>query len=240
MIRWPMKRSLWITNLGFLPLSSDLALLFLRLALGLSMLVLHGWQKVVEFPQLVGKFPDPIGLGSGLSLTLTLLVEVVASVMLVAGVLTRFAAAVLALTMSVAFFRVHAGNFAAPGAETAVLYLYGYIAILLAGAGRFAADAARGPMSMAVLAGVAGAVIGYPLSYLFQGSEYRTTTPISGYLGGIRTVLRDPATSTTALLVWSLSILLLAVGGYFLGRSMNRRTVVVETTPREDSPPPVL
>lgn len=235
-----MKRSLWITNLGFVPLSADLALLFLRLALGLTMLVLHGWQKVVEFPQLAGKFPDPLGLGSGLSLTLTLLTEVVASVMLVAGILSRFAAALLGITMSVAFFRVHQGNPGAPGAETALLYLYGYITILLAGPGRFAADAARGPWSMAVLAAVAGAVIGYPLSYIFQGAEYRMSTPLSGYLGGIRTVLREPATSTTAIAVWSLSILLLAVAGYLLGRSMNRRTVVVETAPPVDSPPAAL
>lgn len=226
-----MKRSLWVTNLGFIPRSPDLAVLFLRIALGLSMMILHGWQKLIQFPVMVENFPDPLGMGRYLSLIVAMVVEIGASALLIAGVLTRFAAALLLITMAVALFRVHDGNFFDPGAETAALYLFGYVVLILTGGGRFSADATHGPVSLAVGAAVVGGVLGYPVSYLFQGSAYRTTVTMNEYLGGIRTVLRQEDTAVTAMVVWGIVVIIMAVIGYFIGRAMNRRTFIAEPVP---------
>jgi putative oxidoreductase len=126
-------------RLSFIPQSTDLALLLLRLSLGLSMLVLHGWPKLQGFSKLAKSFSDPLGIGSQFSLGLTLFAEVGCSALLIVGFLTRFASLTLAICMAVAFFLVHGGVFAGEqGGEKAFLYLAGYLAILFAGSGKFA------------------------------------------------------------------------------------------------------
>lgn len=128
-----------ILRLSFIPVSADFALMMLRIWLGLSMLVLHGWGKLEGFSAKAGRFPDPIGIGSTPSLALVVFAEVFCSVLLMAGFLTRFAALVLAVTMGVAFFIQHEMQLSGPGSgEMAFLYLGGYLTILFAGAGRFA------------------------------------------------------------------------------------------------------
>lgn len=126
-------------RLSFIPQSSDLALLLLRLWLGLSMLLLHGWGKLTGFSSLASKFPDPLGVGSQISLSLAVFAEVACAALLIVGFLTRFAALMLTVTMAVAFFLQHkmALSGAASG-ELAFIYLAGFLAILLAGGGKFA------------------------------------------------------------------------------------------------------
>ena len=130
-----------LLQLRFLPASVDLALLVLRVWLGLSMLVLHGWDKLSKFESMAGSFPDPFGIGSKASLGLAVFAELVCSALLVVGLFTRFAALNLAVTMGVAFFIAHEGQLRGAGSgETAFIYLAGYVTLLLAGAGRFSAD----------------------------------------------------------------------------------------------------
>ena len=88
-----MKSKLWLLNMGFIPLSADLALLFLRIVLGVSLIALHGWDKVVNYQDRVADFPDPVGLGRHAGLLLAIMIELVCSALLVIGALTRFAAA---------------------------------------------------------------------------------------------------------------------------------------------------
>lgn len=134
-----------LLQLDFLPRSTDAGLLVLRLWLGLSLLLLHGWAKLSNFSQLSGKFPDPLGIGSGASLTLAVFGEVVCSLLLVLGLFTRFAAVNLAITMSVAFFLVHKAALSGPSSgELAFIYLAGFVTLLVAGAGRFSLDAKLG------------------------------------------------------------------------------------------------
>jgi len=45
-------------QLGFLPTSSDLGVLVLRLTLAAQMLTAHGWRKLTAFPDKAVKFPD--------------------------------------------------------------------------------------------------------------------------------------------------------------------------------------
>ena len=220
-----MKSSLRVINFGFVPRSADLALLFLRVALGLSMLLLHGWGKLNLLLPASADFPDPLGIGKYPSLILTLLAEIVCSVLLIGGVLTRFAAAVLLITMGVAFFQVNQGDFSKPGAELAALYGFGYATLLISGGGRFSADGARGPYGLAGMGAVAGGLVGYPLSYFFQGGNYQGSVTLTGYLTRLREVLMADATRPTALLVWAITVLVLAAIGFFVGRAMHRRTV---------------
>ena len=220
-----MKSSLRLINFGFVPRSADLAILFLRVALGLSMLLLHGWGKLLQLTS-SAPFPDPLGIGRYPTLILTLFAEIVCSALLIGGVLTRFAAAVLLITMGVAFFQVHQGDFSKPGAELAALYLFGFGTLLISGGGRFSADNAGGPYGLAGMAAVAGGLAGYPLSYYFQDGEYQASSSLPNYLTGIRGVLSADATRTTALVVWLTTFIVLIIIGFLVGRALHRRSMV--------------
>lgn len=134
-----------ILRLEFLPASTDLALLVLRVWIGASMLLLHGWTKVSGYEALLKRWKDPIGIGNEASLWLAIFGEIACSALLILGLFTRFAALGLAITMAVAFFLVHKmalkGGFSG---ELAFMYLAGFVAILLAGPGRFALDKKSG------------------------------------------------------------------------------------------------
>lgn len=137
-----MNSFLRLLRLDFLPHSADAGLLVLRLWIGLSLLLLHGWPKLKGFEQMSAKFPDPLGIGSPASLGLTIFAEALCSVLLVLGLFTRGAAAVQAILMSVAFFMVHKGSLApGPGSgELAFIYLAAFVALFVAGGGRFSLD----------------------------------------------------------------------------------------------------
>ena len=136
-----MKKIGSILRLEFLPASVDLGLLVLRLWIGLSMLLLHGWGKLAAYEKLPKGLPDPLGVGNQMSWGLAVFGEVVCSVLLVLGLFTRFAALSGAITMGVAFFLVHDMRLkgANPG-ELAFIYMAALLTILLAGPGRFALD----------------------------------------------------------------------------------------------------
>ncbi|MCC7337203.1 MAG: DoxX family protein [Pirellulaceae bacterium] len=113
-------------------------LLLLRVAFSCFMLV-HGWQKLSGFSEMADKFPDPIGMGSSLSLVLAIAAEVGCSLLLIAGFGTRLAAVPLAFTMIVALFVVH-GSDPWQKKELAACYLAVYATLMLTGAGRFSVD----------------------------------------------------------------------------------------------------
>jgi putative oxidoreductase len=130
-----------LAQLDFLPRSADCGLFVLRVWLGLSILILHGWGKLVTFSEKSGSFPDPLGVGSKASLAMLLFGEVVCAALLAAGLFTRFAAAVLSFAMGVAFFIQHKGALSGPGSgELAFIYLAGFVALFVAGAGKFSVD----------------------------------------------------------------------------------------------------
>ncbi len=132
-------------RLDFLPGSTAAGLLVLRLWFGLSVLFLHGWSKVTGFSDMSGQFMDPIGIGSGPSLVLAILAEVICAILIVIGLFTRLAALLIAISMTVAFTMVHGCALSGPGSgELAFLFLGAAVAILLAGPGRFSLDAKSG------------------------------------------------------------------------------------------------
>jgi len=125
-----------LLNLEFLPLSTDFGLLLLRLGLGGSMLWLHGRDKLMNFSSYASKTPDLLHIGSKGTLGLLVFAELVCAALLVLGILGRFAAAVLAIAMGVAFFVVHKARLAE--GEMAFLFFAGFIALMFSGPGRFA------------------------------------------------------------------------------------------------------
>lgn len=134
----------------------SIGLLILRLGVG-GYLLTHGWGKLQML--LAGdfdKFGDPIGLGSGLSLVLVAVAEFFCSLLVMLGFVTRFAAAVVVLSMAVAALVAHSNDpwtmeqaarlFMAgeskswASKEPALLYLIPFLALIFTGAGRFSID----------------------------------------------------------------------------------------------------
>ena len=132
-------------HLNFLPRSADVALLLLRVWFGGSMLLLFGWSKLINFSSMAPNFGDPIGIGKTPSLVLVVFAEVVCSAMLVLGLFTRVAALVIAINMGVAFWLAHGGKLSGPGnGAMAFLFLGVYLALFVAGGGKFSLDAKLG------------------------------------------------------------------------------------------------
>lgn len=140
-----MLRAMKFLHLNFLPRSADLALLLLRVWYGGSLVLLHGWGKLTNFSEYAGKFPDPFHVGSKVSLGLAVAGEVLCAVLLVLGLFTRVAALGAAATMGTAFYFAHGARLTGDGnGELAFLYLGAFLALFVAGAGRFSVDASMG------------------------------------------------------------------------------------------------
>jgi putative oxidoreductase len=133
-----MKRFL---QLAFLPRSYDFALLILRLWLGLDLFFRHGVEKITRFSQMSAHFPDPVHIGPRLSLAFALLSDGICSVLIVLGLATRLAALIVVINLTVAFTLVH--HFATSGprsGELPLVFLGGFLALLIAGPGRYSVD----------------------------------------------------------------------------------------------------
>jgi putative oxidoreductase len=120
------------------PSLTSVGLLILRVAFG-SMMLVHGIPKLMGFSEMADQFPDPLGMGSQLSLVAAIGAEVGCSLLLIFGLGTRFAAIPLAITMMVALFVVHASD---PWKvkELAAVYLAVYVSLALTGPGQFSLD----------------------------------------------------------------------------------------------------
>jgi len=126
-------------NSGNYPKNINLVLFLLRVGAGIFMLS-HGWGKLLK---LIGDdpitFADPLGVGDATSLFLTVFAEVFCSILLILGLTTRLAAFPSFITMMVAAFVVHAGD-GFGKMELALLYGVVYLAITIAGPGKFSID----------------------------------------------------------------------------------------------------
>ena len=113
-------------------------LLIVRVVFGV-MLMNHGIDKWANYQELSAVFPDPLGIGSPLSLGLAIFGELACSMAFIIGFLYRLAMIPTIFTMCVAFFIVHADDpFAVK--ELAFVYLVVFVLMYIVGPGKFAVD----------------------------------------------------------------------------------------------------
>ncbi len=129
-----------IINLSFIPVNTDAALLLLRVWLGLGVFLRHGVEKISGFSKMAEHFPDPIGIGSSASLSFALVSDAVCSILVIIGCATRLSASIIIINLFVAFCFLFKFSIDKPHSELVFVYLGGFIAILLAGAGKYSID----------------------------------------------------------------------------------------------------
>ncbi len=124
--------------LRFQSINTDLASLFLRLIYG-SLFVHYGYAKLISFDSILSQFPDIIGIGSKLSLSLVVFAELGCGLLIVIGYLTRFAVIPIFITMWVAYFIAHASDpFTAK--TLAFVFLLLSVVIFILGSGKYSLD----------------------------------------------------------------------------------------------------
>lgn len=117
----------------------NFALLLLRLTFGI-LIAHHGYEKLMQFSQLQYSFMNFLGLGSKISLCLTIFAELFCGILVAIGLLTRLATVPLIIAMAIAFFMVMKHDALGHG-EVALLYLVAFLALFITGAGRISLDA---------------------------------------------------------------------------------------------------
>lgn len=119
-------------------LKSDIGLAVLRV-LPSAFLLSHGIPKLQKLLNGDFEFADPIGIGSTPSLFLTVIGEVICSILVIIGYKARWATFPIVIIMAVAAFIVH-GSDPFGKKELALLYLVCFLVIMLLGPGRYSID----------------------------------------------------------------------------------------------------
>ena len=117
----------------------DFGLLFLRMSVGLFIVFGHGWDKLMNFGTMSTQFPDPIGMGSTVSLALVVFAEVFCGLAFALGLVTRFSALPLIIFMLVGAAVFHADD-PWQKKEFALLYLIPFVTVFLSGPGEYSLD----------------------------------------------------------------------------------------------------
>lgn len=120
----------------YLGISKDLGLLILRVAISLLMIFPHGLGKLLNFGSRMNNFPDPLGIGSLMSLSGAVFSEVVCSLMLILGIKTRWFSIPALFTMLIAAFVIH-GNDPWMKKEKAILFAVVYLVLAITGGGKY-------------------------------------------------------------------------------------------------------
>lgn len=102
-------------------------------------MLVHGLAKINGFTAMAEVFPNPLGLGSRMSLILAIGAEVGCSLLLIVGFASRLAAIPLAFTMLVAFLVV-TGAAEWKVRELAATFLLVYVSLIMTGPGMFSLD----------------------------------------------------------------------------------------------------
>ncbi len=116
----------------------NLSMFLLRVGFGMLMLP-HGYDKLVKFARMKNTFINFMGIGSTMSLSLTIFAEFFCSMFLIIGLFTRLATIPLIINMTVAVVLAHNKDVFGEG-EHAAMYLIGFLVILLVGPGKASVD----------------------------------------------------------------------------------------------------
>ncbi len=116
--------------------SFSIGALIMRLGFG-GLMLTHGIPKMLEvFNGNLEVVGDPLGVGALLTSILVIIGEVISPLLIIVGYKVRLTAIPAIITMAVAAFMIHGADPLAKK-EMALLYLTGYIAIGLMGAGKY-------------------------------------------------------------------------------------------------------
>lgn len=127
-----------LSNITYNKTLLDCVLFFVRIFVGVAMLT-HGFPKLMMLFSGKIEFMSFIGLSPKTSLVLAVLAEVLCSLFIIMGLFTRFTVLPLITTMLIAIFVMH-GEDPFAKKELALLYLFHYLLILVAGPGSFSID----------------------------------------------------------------------------------------------------
>jgi putative oxidoreductase len=133
----PMRRLLNYS--APLPITS-FGLLILRLGFG-GLLLVHGYDKMMHYAEMKNNFMPFMGMPASVSLALVIFAEFICSMLVIVGLLTRFACIPIIITMLVALFMAHDGDITGKG-QPATLYLLVFFALAVTGPGKYSLDAA--------------------------------------------------------------------------------------------------
>ena len=136
-----MYRNRLLKSLFYEPVSSSaksFVILMSRIIFGL-MFLSHGIAKLHTYGEAPCTFPDPIGIGSTLSLWLVLFAEILCSIGFVLGALFRLCLIPMIFTMCIALFVIHAGD-PLEVKELSLMYLAIFALLFITGPGRFSID----------------------------------------------------------------------------------------------------
>ncbi|HEV3251443.1 MAG TPA: DoxX family protein [Puia sp.] len=132
-----------LLSTGYSDTMFTLAMILLRSGLGVMILLNHGIPKLANYGDLQNNFFDPFHIGHRWSLILCVFAEVFAAMLLVLGLFSRIGALILAIDMSVAVFMYHQGQ-PLKNSEEAVIFLVGFVCIILVGPGKWSVDGMTG------------------------------------------------------------------------------------------------
>ena len=112
-------------------------ILFIRLFFGI-LFFMHGLDKLANFNQLSMDYPSVLGLGSYMTLMLSVFCEFACSLFLIVGLLTRIVTIPMIVAMAVAFFDIHDAMM--PDGELSLIYFIVFILLFVLGPGRYSID----------------------------------------------------------------------------------------------------
>ena len=112
-------------------------ILVLRLFFGVLFFI-HGLGKMMNFSELSMTYPSVLGLGSYMTLMITIFCEFCCSLFMMAGLLFRIMVLPMIVAMAVAFFDVH--DALLPEGELALIYLVVFVILYFIGPGKFSVD----------------------------------------------------------------------------------------------------
>lgn len=115
----------------------SILILCLRLFFG-ALFMMHGLDKLTHFNELSTTYTSVLGLGSYMTLMLSIFTELCCSIFLMTGLLVRITVIPMIVAMAVAFFDLH--DAIMPEGELALIYLILFIILYLTGPGRYSID----------------------------------------------------------------------------------------------------
>lgn len=134
-----------VALIGRIPINMDVSLLALRVLVFMPLFLKHGVEKLFNFGHMAQTFLDPVGIGPLPTLFIALIADGICSLLIVAGLFTRWATLYSFCNLCVAWsiphhFALLGHNPISAAGEAIFLYMAVCITLFVAGAGRFSLD----------------------------------------------------------------------------------------------------